>query len=82
MSSEDWKNVIFNDELSFTLFGTPNKQVDQVWSRDRGTVEPVETVKKSQGFQVWGAMSGSGLSELHVMPQSFRLNARNSITYT
>ena len=80
MSSEDWKNVIFSNESPFPLFWTPNKQVDRVWSRDRGTVEPVETVKKSQGIQVWGAMSGSGLSELHVMPQSFRLNARKYIT--
>lgn len=80
LSSEEWKNVIFSDESPFPLFWIPNKQVDRVWTKNRENVEPIRTVKKSQGVQVWGAMSASGLSELHVWPQTFRLNAKTYVS--
>lgn len=72
---DDWKNVIFTDESPFPLFWTPNRQVDRIWAKNSEDVTPIPTVKKSQGIQVWGAMSASGLSQLHVWPQSYRLNA-------
>ena len=71
------QNVIFSDEFPFPLFWSPNKQVDRVWAKSPDLVEPSLTVKKSPLIQVWGAMSAKGLSELHVMPQSLRLNAES-----
>ncbi|CAB4054512.1 unnamed protein product [Lepeophtheirus salmonis] len=41
---------------------------------------PVETVKKSQGIQVWGALTASGLSDLHIMPQSFHLKSHSYVS--
>ena len=77
LTLEQWKNVIFTDEKPFPLFWVPNRQVDRVWAKSAADVQPIPVVKKSQGIQVWGAMSASGLSELHIWPQAFRLNAKS-----
>ena len=77
MTPQQWQNVIFSDESPYPLFWSPNKQVDRVWAYSPEDVEPSLTVKKSPGIQVWGAMSATGLSELYVMPQDFRLNAES-----
>ncbi|CAB4068392.1 unnamed protein product [Lepeophtheirus salmonis] len=76
LSLEDCKNIILCDETPFPLFWiSNNNQVGRIWTRDRENVIPVETVKKSQGITVWGATSASGFSDLHIIPQSFRLTA-------
>ena len=68
-SIEDWKQVIFSDESPFELFPSPNKQNDRIWSLERESVCPVEVPKFGPSVMVWGAMSFSGLSELHIVPQ-------------
>lgn len=77
LTPDQWQNVIFSDESPFPLFWSPNKQVDRIWAKSPNMVEPSLTVKKSPGIQVWGAMSATGLSDLYVMPQNFRLNAES-----
>ena len=52
-----------------------NRQVDQIWAKNSGDVPLILTVKKSKGIQMWGALSASGLSQLHIWTQSFHINA-------
>ncbi|CAB4069887.1 unnamed protein product [Lepeophtheirus salmonis] len=51
------------------------KRVDRICAIDRENAIPVETVKKSPGIQVCGAMPVSVLSDTHIMPQGFRSTA-------
>lgn len=68
-SNDDWKQVIFSDESPFQLFPPPNKQNDRIWTNDRSSVDTAEIPKFGPTVMVWGAMSFSGLSELHIVPQ-------------
>lgn len=72
---DDWKKIIFTDESPFPLNWMANRQVDQIWAKNSGDVPLILTVKKSKGIQMWGALSASGLSQLHIWTQSFHINA-------
>lgn len=75
MTPRDWENWIFSDECPLYLFPTPNSQNDRIYTDNRMEVPPAEQVKFSAHCMVWGAMSSSGLSELHVIPQGTTINA-------
>ena len=42
---------------------------DIVWGSQEDKVPIAKTVKKSAYVNIWGAMSASGLSAIHIMPQ-------------
>ena len=71
----DWKKVIFSDESPYLLFPEGNSKNDIVWAKNSSDVEPRETVKFSPKIMVWGAISGSSLSELHIVPQNTSVTA-------
>ena len=68
-TKEDWSNVIFSDESPYELFSSGNPKNDVIWATDRGDVEPIEKQKFSPKVLIWGAMTSTCLSELHVIPQ-------------
>ena len=71
----DWKTVLFSDESPFELFHPANRQNDRVWSQTARNIQPVQTVKYPPKIMVWGMMSSSGLSELHIIPSKQSVNA-------
>ena len=71
----DWKKVIFSDESPYLLFPEGNSKNDIVWAKNTSDVEPSETVKFSPKIMVWGAISASSLSELHIVPQKTSVTA-------
>lgn len=75
LTPRDWENWVFSDECPLYLFPTPNRQNDRIYERDCKNVAPSEQVKFSAHSMVWGAMSASGLSELHIVPQGTTINA-------
>jgi hypothetical protein len=60
--------VLFTDEKTFTLFGTPNRSTDVVWEETASAVPPVPRVKHPQKLHVWAGMSYYG----KVKPYFFR----------
>ena len=72
---DDWKKVIFSDEIPYLLFPEGNSKNDIVWAKNTSDVEPRETVKFSPKIMVWGAISASSLSELHIVPQKTSVTA-------
>ncbi|CAB4062030.1 unnamed protein product [Lepeophtheirus salmonis] len=73
-------NIILSDDSPFPLFCIPNEQVDRIWEKISGKSYANETIKKSQEIQVCGAISASGLSDLHIMPQSFPPTAHSYVS--
>ena len=73
-TSEDWKQVVFTDESPFELYHAPNPKNDVVWSRDGSDVEHVGVPKFSPKVMVWGGMSFSGLTDLHIVPQGTNID--------
>ena len=71
---EQWKQVVFSDELPFELYHSPNPKNDVIWSADNSSIEHMPVPKFSPKVMVWGAMSFSGLSELHIVPQGQTIN--------
>jgi len=74
---DDWHKVIFTDESPFKLNWSPNSQIDRVWAKSPNDVPPVKKQKYSEGLQVWGGMTATGLTDLVILPQNLRLNAEN-----
>ena len=66
---EQWKQVVFSDESPFALFHPPNPKNDVIWSKNSKKIEHVPVPKFSPKIMVWGAMSFSGLTDLHIIPQ-------------
>jgi transposase len=75
LTKNDWENWIFSDECPIYLFPTPNSQNDRIYSQSRENFQPSEQVKFSH-VMVWGAMSASGLTDLHMVPQGTTVNAQ------
>ena len=73
---EDWKKIIFTDECPVYLSVPGNRQNDRVWALNKSKVEPVEKSKFSPIIMVWGAMTATGLSQLHVLPQKQNVTAK------
>ena len=66
-TSEDWKDVIFSDESPYELYATPNKKNHVFWAKKKEDVPFAEKVKFPPKLMVWGAMTSSGLTDLHVV---------------
>lgn len=71
---EQWKRVLWSDESPFELFPPTNRQNDRVWAKSSGNIEPVVRKKFPGRVMVWGMMSHSVLSELHIIPQGKTVN--------
>ena len=72
---EDWRRVLFSDESPFEIFHAPNRQNNRVWTRDRTSITPHEKVKFPSKLHVWGLMSFTALSDLHIIPQGCTVTA-------
>ena len=66
---EDWKQVVFSDESPFELYHAPNTKNDVIWAANRTNIENTPVPKFSPKVMVWGGMSFSGLTDLHIVPQ-------------
>ena len=75
-TEEDWRKVIFSDESPYELYPSGNPKNDIIWASERGDVEPIEKQKYSPKVMVWGAMTSTCLSELHVIPQKTSVNGQ------
>ena len=71
---DQWKQVVFSDESPFELYHPPNSKNDVIWSKNNTDIEHVPVMKFSPKVMVWGAMSFSGLTELHIVPQGQSVN--------
>ena len=58
--NNNWTNVIFTDETSFSQFSKPKK----VW-RQKGEIIKVPTVKHSMKVHVYGCFSEKGFGKIH-----------------
>ena len=74
-SADDWKCVLWTDELPFELFHPSNHQNDRIWCRNSSEVLPQETVKFPPKIMTWGMMSHQTLSELHIVPPKQTVDA-------
>jgi hypothetical protein len=45
-----------------------NRKNDGVWAKHSSKVEPIKKSKFTPKIMVWGAMTASGVSKLHVSP--------------
>jgi hypothetical protein len=45
-----------------------NRKNDSVWAKHSSKVEPIKKSKFTPKIMVWGAMTASGVSKLHVSP--------------
>ena len=57
------------------LFPEGNSKNDVVWAKDSRDIEPREVVKFSPKIMVWGAISATSLSNLHIVPQNTSVTA-------
>ena len=63
--------MVFSDESTFELYNPPNPKNDINWSLDSSTVEYKTVPNFSPKVILMGAMSFSGLSDLHGVMQGF-----------
>ena len=70
-----WENWIFSDGCPLYLYPIPSKKNDRIYTDSYAKVQPSEQVKFSVHSMVWGAMSPSDLSELHIVPQGTSVKA-------
>ncbi len=45
-----------------------NRKNDGIWAKQRSKVEPIQKFKFAPKIMVWGAMTASDVSKLHVLP--------------
>ena len=74
MSEKEWEDFVFSDESPMYLFYEQNRKMT-VWGSQEDKVSVDKTVKKSALVNIWGAMSASGLSAIHIMPQGQTVDA-------
>ena len=72
---DDWKKVIWNDESPYLLYPDENSKNSVIWAQGTHEVEPIQKMKFSPKVMVWGAMTSTCLSELHIVPQNMSINA-------
>ena len=75
LSEKEWEDYVFSDESPMYLFYEQNRKNDIVWGSQEDKVPVAKTVKKSAYVNIWGAMSASGLSAIHIMPQGQTVDA-------
>lgn len=64
-----WKRMIFSDEKRFHLNPRLNHQNDRVYTSDPESI-PAKELKQADSFwMVWGAVSYTGRTDLHFLPQ-------------
>ena len=73
LSEKESEDYVFSDKSPMYLFYEQNRKNDIVWGSQEDKVPVAKTVKKSVYVNIWGAMSASGLSAIHIMPQGQRL---------
>ena len=66
---------MFSDESPIICFMNKIEKNDIVWGSQEDKVPVAKTVKKSAYVNIWGAMSASGLSAIHIMPQGQMVDA-------
>ena len=72
---EDWLNVLWSDEATFTVTCNRGGAVYRKKGSDPLDSRYVEhTVKHPDSLMVWGAFSGKGLGKLVVLPKNVRVN--------
>ena len=79
LSEKEWEDYVLSDESPMYLFYEQKRKNDIVWGSQEDKVPVAKTVKKSAYVNVWGAMSASGLSAIHIMPQGQTVDAEFSI---
>jgi hypothetical protein len=62
--------IIFTDECPMYLSVPGTHQNDRVWAQKRSKMDPIQKSNFAPKIMVWGTMAASGVSELHVLPQS------------
>jgi hypothetical protein len=67
---EDLRMILFTYECPVNLSVPETHKNDCVWAKNRPKVEPIQKSKLSPKIMVWGAVTASGLSKLHVLPQN------------
>ena len=72
---DDWKKVIWSDESPYQLYPEGNSKNDVIWAKSPEGVETIELMKFSPKVMVWGAMTSTCLSELHIVPQKTSIDA-------
>ena len=71
---DDWKKVIWSNE-NYQLYPKGNSKNDVIWAKSPEGVETIELMKFSPKVMVWGAMTSTCLSELHIVPQKTSIDA-------
>ncbi len=65
---EDLRSIIFTDECLVYLSVPGNHKNDGIWAKKRSKVELIQKFKFAPKIMVWGAMTASDVSRLHVLP--------------
>jgi hypothetical protein len=73
---EDFRSIIFTDKCLVYLSVPRNRKNDSFWAKHRSKVEPIQKSKFAPKFMVWGAMTASGMSKLHVSPPNQTVKAK------
>ncbi len=73
---EDLRSIIFTDGCLMYLSVPGNRKNDGVWAKHRSKGEPIQKSKFAPKIMVWGAMTASGVSKLHVLPPNQTVRAK------
>ncbi len=73
---EDLRSIIFTDECLVYLSVPGNHKNEGVWAKHRSQVEPIQKSKFPPKIMVWGTMTASGVSKLHVSSPNQTVKAK------
>jgi hypothetical protein len=73
---EDLRSIIFTDECLVYLSVPGNCKNDGIWAKQRSKLEPIQKFKFAPKIMVWGAMTASYVSKLHVLPPNQTVRAK------
>jgi hypothetical protein len=73
---EDLRSIIFTDECLVYLLVTGNRKNDGIWAKKRSKVELIQKFKFAPKIMVWGAMTASDVSKLHVLSPNQTVRAK------
>ena len=77
-NEEQWKTVLWSDEATFTITGTPSSRVYRRPGSD--PLDPKFTskfVKHPASLMVWGCFTYHGVGELVILPANEKVNQNN-----